>query len=128
MKPPGHDFYAAVAALIPLLLVTAAVDGRRLGEDAEDEEPLSMAVLSLSVGGEIAALAGLTGDGGAIAASLASFGVGLLATGVVSPIALRVLPPKSVGRWRRVPSLIIGLVTVMAPVAAAITYVVRLTI
>lgn len=125
-KPPGADFYGAIAALIPLLLVTAAVEGRRLGEGADAEDPLTMSVLSLAVIGEIAALAGLADGGGNVAASCAVLGVGLLATAVVSPIALRVLSPKSAAWWRRLPSLVGGLVAVMAPVVAALIYVLRL--
>jgi hypothetical protein len=127
-RPPTNDFYMAIAGLIPLLLVTAALDGRRLAGEADDEEPLSMAVLFFAVIGEIAALAGLAGGRALIVAEAASCGAALLATAVVGQVALRLLPPRTIGRRRRLPYLLIGLITMMAPVVAAVAYVVRLAV
>lgn len=126
MHPPSVDFYAGVAGLIPLLLVTAALDGRRLGGKADDDEPLSLAVLFFAVVGEIAALAGLAGNRAVLTTEAASLGAGLLASAIVGPIALRLLPPKGESSWRRWPYIVLGLVTVLAPLIVALGYTVRL--
>lgn len=126
--PPSHDFYAAVAGLTPLLLVTAALEGRRLAGTADTDEPLSIGVLFFAVIGEIAALAGLAGSNVILVPEAAACGTALLALALLGPIALRLLPPKTVGRWRRLPCVLAGLATVMAPLVAAGVYAARLMV
>ncbi|MDQ1747794.1 MAG: hypothetical protein QOD07_2057, partial [Frankiaceae bacterium] len=108
------------------LLVTAALDGRRLAGEADDAEPLSIGVLFFAVIGEIAALAGLAGGRALIVAEAASLGAALLAMAVIGPVTLRLLPHRTVGRWRRLPYLVSGFVTMSAPLVAAGVYVARL--